>query len=53
MLFFVALHWGEDVTEFKPERFIDTDAYRWPRDARVYHLSYIISIFIQLSIILF
>jgi hypothetical protein len=30
---FAALHWGEDVEEFKPERFIDTDTYRWPRDA--------------------
>jgi hypothetical protein len=30
---FVALHWGEDVDDFKPERFIDTDTYRWPRDA--------------------
>jgi len=24
--------WGSDAHEFKPERFIDTDAYRWPRD---------------------
>jgi len=30
---FVALYWGEDVDDFKPERFIDTDTYRWPRDA--------------------
>jgi hypothetical protein len=29
----LALHWGSDVNEFKPERFIDTDTYRWPRDA--------------------
>ncbi|KIM91676.1 hypothetical protein PILCRDRAFT_58279, partial [Piloderma croceum F 1598] len=27
------LHWGEDAAEFKPDRFIDTDTYRWPRDA--------------------
>ncbi|KAK0458736.1 cytochrome P450 [Desarmillaria tabescens] len=27
------IHWGEDVEEFKPERFIDTESYRWPRDA--------------------
>ncbi|KAK7038948.1 hypothetical protein VNI00_010340 [Paramarasmius palmivorus] len=31
----LALHWGSDVDEFKPERFIDTDTYRWPRDAFV------------------
>ncbi|TFK34437.1 cytochrome P450 [Crucibulum laeve] len=29
------IHWGEDVADFKPERFIDTDTYRWPRDAFV------------------
>jgi cytochrome P450 len=29
----VAIHWGEDVPEFKPERFIDTESYRWPREA--------------------
>lgn len=29
----LAFHWGEDAAEFKPERFIDRDAYRWPRDA--------------------
>ena len=29
----LAFHWGEDAAEFKPERFIDTDSYRWPRDA--------------------
>ena len=28
-----AIHWGEDVNEFRPERFIDTETYRWPRDA--------------------
>ncbi|KAK0237992.1 cytochrome P450 [Armillaria nabsnona] len=27
------IHWGDDVEEFKPERFIDTESYRWPRDA--------------------
>ncbi|KAH7097522.1 cytochrome P450 [Auriculariales sp. MPI-PUGE-AT-0066] len=26
-------HWGEDVEDFRPERFIDTDKYQWPRDA--------------------
>ncbi|KAF8889572.1 cytochrome P450 [Infundibulicybe gibba] len=27
------IHWGADCNEFKPERFIDTPEYRWPRDA--------------------
>ncbi|PPQ81694.1 hypothetical protein CVT24_003124 [Panaeolus cyanescens] len=27
------IHWGKDANEFRPERFIDTDTYRWPRDA--------------------
>ncbi|KAL0959591.1 hypothetical protein HGRIS_011300 [Hohenbuehelia grisea] len=27
------IHWGADADSFKPERFIDTDNYRWPRDA--------------------
>ncbi|KAG6852722.1 hypothetical protein C0991_009566, partial [Blastosporella zonata] len=27
------IHWGDDAEEFKPTRFIDTDTYRWPRDA--------------------
>ncbi|KAK7439367.1 hypothetical protein VKT23_017591 [Stygiomarasmius scandens] len=27
------IYWGKDVHEFRPERFIDTDTYRWPRDA--------------------
>ncbi|KZO90319.1 cytochrome P450 [Calocera viscosa TUFC12733] len=25
--------WGADAAEFKPERFFDTDEYKWPRDA--------------------
>ncbi|KAG9309961.1 cytochrome P450 [Chiua virens] len=27
------LYWGEDAAEFKPERFLDTESYQWPRDA--------------------
>ncbi|KAK2464803.1 hypothetical protein APHAL10511_003221 [Amanita phalloides] len=27
------IHWGNDVSKFKPERFIDTETYKWPRDA--------------------
>ncbi|EKM76767.1 hypothetical protein AGABI1DRAFT_131058 [Agaricus bisporus var. burnettii JB137-S8] len=27
------IHWGNDVEKFKPERFIDTPHYTWPRDA--------------------
>ncbi|KAF8730610.1 hypothetical protein AX14_005373 [Amanita brunnescens Koide BX004] len=27
------IHWGEDVDKFMPERFIDTETYKWPRDA--------------------
>ncbi|KAF8517917.1 cytochrome P450 [Hysterangium stoloniferum] len=26
-------YWGDDASEFRPERFIDTADYRWPRDA--------------------
>ncbi|KAJ7461725.1 cytochrome P450 [Mycena galericulata] len=29
------MYWGRDAHDFKPERFIDTDSYRWPRDAFV------------------
>ncbi|KAJ7061003.1 cytochrome P450 [Mycena amicta] len=29
----IAMYWGRDADEFKPERFIDTESYRWPRDA--------------------
>ncbi|KAH7100892.1 cytochrome P450 [Auriculariales sp. MPI-PUGE-AT-0066] len=28
-----AMYWGEDCDVFRPERFIDTAEYRWPRDA--------------------
>jgi len=28
-----SLYWGEDAAEYKPERFIDTKSYQWPRDA--------------------
>ncbi|KAJ7468039.1 cytochrome P450 [Mycena latifolia] len=27
------IYWGQDAENFKPERFIDTETYRWPRDA--------------------
>ncbi|KAJ6569231.1 cytochrome P450 [Mycena capillaripes] len=27
------IHWGMDVHEFRPERFVDTPSYRWPREA--------------------
>ncbi|KAF7360194.1 Cytochrome P450 [Mycena venus] len=27
------MYWGPDVASFKPERFVDTESYRWPRDA--------------------
>jgi cytochrome P450 len=26
-------YWGEDAADFRPERFIDTPDYRWPREA--------------------
>ncbi|KAF7351367.1 Cytochrome P450 [Mycena sanguinolenta] len=29
------MYWGSDVADFKPERFVDTESYRWPRDAFV------------------
>ena len=28
----LALVWGKDAHIFKPERFIDTEDYKWPRD---------------------
>ncbi|KAJ6582915.1 cytochrome P450 [Mycena vulgaris] len=27
------IYWERDAGEFKPERFLDTESYRWPRDA--------------------
>ncbi|KZV78424.1 cytochrome P450 [Exidia glandulosa HHB12029] len=27
------LYWGEDAELFRPERFIDSPGYEWPRDA--------------------
>ncbi|KAF8186829.1 cytochrome P450 [Mycena galopus ATCC 62051] len=27
------MYWGPDAEDFKPERFVDTESYRWPRDA--------------------
>ncbi|KAJ7100094.1 cytochrome P450 [Mycena belliarum] len=27
------MYWGSDAADFKPARFIDTETYRWPRDA--------------------
>ena len=39
-----AIHWGDDAAEFKPERFIDTDTYHWPRDACLYRVFVICSI---------
>ncbi|KAJ7918449.1 cytochrome P450, partial [Mycena leptocephala] len=29
------MYWRRDVTEFKADRFLDTESYRWPRDAFV------------------
>ncbi|KAJ7359619.1 cytochrome P450, partial [Mycena albidolilacea] len=29
------MYWGSDAASFKPERFVDTDSYKWPRDAFV------------------
>ncbi|KAG6820265.1 hypothetical protein H0H93_003095 [Arthromyces matolae] len=37
-LHFNPIHWGNDVEEFKPSRFIDTETYRWPRDASFLNL---------------
>ena len=31
--YIAALYWGEDAEAFKPERFIDTESYQWPRNA--------------------
>ena len=28
-----AMHWGKDMNKFKPECFINTEPYWWPRDA--------------------
>jgi cytochrome P450 len=30
-----AEYWGEDVMSYRPSRFVDTDDYKWPRDAFV------------------
>ncbi|ESK87448.1 cytochrome p450 [Moniliophthora roreri MCA 2997] len=27
------LYWGDDAAEFNPDRFVDTESYRWPREA--------------------
>ncbi|KAK7038732.1 hypothetical protein VNI00_010617 [Paramarasmius palmivorus] len=27
------LYWGDDAVDFNPDKFIDTDSYRWPREA--------------------
>lgn len=35
VLVFAAAYWGEDAAEFRPSRFIDTDDYKWPRDALI------------------
>jgi cytochrome P450 len=31
------MYWGPDAESFKPERFIDTESYKWPRDACTSH----------------
>ena len=32
--------WGEDVATFRPDRFIDTGDYEWPRDACKHSAAY-------------
>jgi len=32
----LALYWGADAEEFRPDRFIDTASYQWPREACAY-----------------
>ncbi|KAJ7269650.1 cytochrome P450 [Mycena rebaudengoi] len=27
------MYWGRDVGDFKPERFLDSESYKWPREA--------------------
>ena len=44
----IALYWGADAEEFRPDRFIDTADYQWPREACAYPVT--CSIPLQLSI---
>jgi hypothetical protein len=37
----LAIHWGNDTDKFKPERFIDTETYKWPRDACMFSKSFL------------